>query len=194
MEPLAGNSVINLQMLENGNGWAMLLWTVEGPGEVSLYHTSDYGNTWQFLTEIPKNIWFAYPTLMEFYSDNEGLIHMYDRGDLPQSTRIVFLSTSDGGSTWQETGYFDLSGESGESEQRFEVYFQEYEGRTFRSLRSVDRDVSMTMDGSQWKIEEGEGQVDVIYVLRRLSEDSEWEIVSILPKHYEYREGLIISP
>lgn len=191
MEPALGNRVINLQMLENGNGWALLQFLVEGAGSVSLYHTSDFGSSWQFLAYVPEPAWFVNPTLMKFSSNEEGLIHMIFNSGLPESNRVAFLSTIDGGYTWEETGSFPLNGKTKEEiMQQYDAYFEEYEGRT----GSVPNEKTSSMDGSQWKIEEGEGQAEVLYVLRRLSEDSEWEIVSILPKHYQYKDGLIISP
>lgn len=196
MDPIAVNAVINLQILEDGNGWAMLLLqTAEGHGDVTLYHTSDFGSSWHFLSIVPKTFWFGYPTLMEFSSDTEGLIHMLYIGGVPTSNRVAFLTTNDGGYTWQETGNFPLDGESSEEmDQQYDAYNQEYEGRTFRSLRAVAIDNSTANDGTQWKLEPGEDHTEFITVLRRPPQESEWEIVSILPKQYEYKDGLIYSP
>src|SRR5574339_95671 len=57
MEPQKGSSVIDFQMLDTGEGWALVMWVVEGPGTPLLFHTTDHGQTWAQISEIPKPAW-----------------------------------------------------------------------------------------------------------------------------------------
>lgn len=36
MEPVSGSSVIEIEMTTEGIGWALVMWTVEGPGSITL--------------------------------------------------------------------------------------------------------------------------------------------------------------
>ena len=53
MQPVPGSEVVEIALVEAGDGWALVGWISEGPGPASLYHTTDYGESWELLSNIP---------------------------------------------------------------------------------------------------------------------------------------------
>ncbi|MDQ3006551.1 MAG: hypothetical protein M3R47_14355 [Chloroflexota bacterium] len=82
MSPAMGSSVIDFQMLETGEGWSLVMWVVEGPGKLLLFHTTNNGLTWEYLSEIPKPIWFSVPANMVFFDSMNGQMVMSTIGSL----------------------------------------------------------------------------------------------------------------
>ncbi len=98
MPPVIGSDIQQITLVGQNQGWALVLWTVEGPGPVLLYHTADAGLTWTPLVEIPKKMALGYPYRMVFSDEMHGQI------DMKEWEQLVILTTSDGGRTWRETG------------------------------------------------------------------------------------------
>src|SRR6185436_16101431 len=88
MDPQKGSSVLDFQMLDTGEGWALVMWVVEGPGAPILFHTKDFGKTWMKLSEVPKPEWNAYPANMAFFDSKNGQMVMSVFGGL--NDRLAF--------------------------------------------------------------------------------------------------------
>ena len=167
MPPAPGSAVRCFQMLDNGDGWALTLWEVEGNGEVQVFHTPDYCKTWQEPIEIEKEWYDGYPATMEFTDSKCGKVHMVYDDDTPENARVAILSTEDGGKTWKETDKAPLSTHN--EEQMW-----------------IDNKTSTGKDGSCWKFERPDSQKSEWTVYRRPHPQAVWRIVSVLPRRYKY--------
>jgi hypothetical protein len=185
VNPQKGSDVIDFQMLDTGEGWALIMWVVEGPGAPILFHTKDFGETWTQLSQVPKPEWYAYPVNMVFFDGQHGQMEMNVVGGL--NDRLAFMTTFDGGLSWEETGSYTPP-------------FDDYEVRysAIIALSQVNRKDSVestSLDYStRWKVETTD---ESIIIYRQLHENfswSNWEIVNKLPKHFDYQDGQIIVP
>jgi len=175
MEPVAGSSTIFMDFVDENEGWALALWTVEGAGPMTLYHTTDSGLTWATLGEVPKSVWYGYPLAMNFSDHLYGQIDViYDAGE-PVTNRIAYLTTQDGGVSWRETDHLPL----GEMTEDAYAPYQENIADRFQSVGS---------DGSLWRLREETAQFS-------LSLDFENTIkVYLLPIQLHYVDGKIAAP
>ena len=48
-----GSEVIQLTFIGEGEGWALVEWMSEGTGSAILYHTTNYGESWEELAKVP---------------------------------------------------------------------------------------------------------------------------------------------
>jgi hypothetical protein len=100
MSPVVGSEVTNVAFSDHQHGWALVMWTVEGPGALVLFGSTDEGKTWRQLTEIERSPGHAvpdgYPVSMIFKSALKGEIELsYD-----DTREIEKLASGDGGRTW----------------------------------------------------------------------------------------------
>ncbi len=178
MNPEDGSDVLQVVFGNGGGGWALVMWTVEGPGAPLLYHTQDYGRTWTKLSDVPKWVWYGWPIRMKFFDSMHGQITIvYDAG-LSETNRIAFLSTSDGGLTWRETSSIPITDENAEA--------------TLAPYKPNLR-VALGQDGSLWRLEPGDWEKPVI-VRRNLVRASPGPVVSIIHTRLRYVEGHITLP
>ncbi|MFT3891579.1 MAG: hypothetical protein QM730_08105 [Anaerolineales bacterium] len=185
MSPQKGSDVIDFQILETGEGWALIMWTVEGPGTPILFHTTDYGATWRKLSEIPKQEWFSVPANMLFFDDKNGQMVIATMGGL--NDNLSFITTFDGGLTWKEAGRYSPSFENYETQVTALATLYQANQKNFSQSTSLDY-------SSKWKLEDTDKSI-IIY--RQLYENyswSNWEIVNTLPKLFDYKDGQIIIP
>lgn len=185
--PEFGSSVLRLHFLEGGEGWALLAWMVEGPGTISLYHTENFGQTWEKVSVVPKCFHDGWPTLFEFYDEFNGLIHMACESAYPNS-RVGFFTTTDGGLTWEETDSYSLVNVEAETiSEKFERYYNGYD---------IVRDGSrpLAKDGSRWRINDWDEEDVFFTVSRWLPQDSKWQVVSVLPTRLYMSEGILLPP
>lgn len=174
MRPVSGSVVQDVKFADDGRGWALVRWTVEGPGEVILYRTTDAGRTWEKLSDVPKSRWNGYPSGMSFSDASNGQVDMIYEGGPRSADRVAFLTTHDGGLTWKETRSVPL-----------DVYHQEH---------SRDAHQSAGRDGSLWKLESGDGNASQAVVSRRPTKESGWSVVSVIPRDFKYVNGRLASP
>jgi photosystem II stability/assembly factor-like uncharacterized protein len=183
MHPVRGSDVIDFQMFESGEGWTLVMWTVEGPGTVLLFHTKDFGQTWEQIAEIQKPEWFAFPSGMKFFDNMQGLIKMCVAGGLHD--RLAFFTTADGGATWKETGSYVPPFDDGR-EKANAIY-------SLCSWKEKDFSTSLMYD-SQWKLESvGHNSI----LSRQLQRDylwGAWEIIGTFPDHLKYQNDQISIP
>ena len=83
---------------ESCEGRALVGWSTEGPGEVTLYASSDCGATWKLQSTLPKAVWSEWPVAMSWKNGRQGMVWLEDmNGEKP---RARVLTTRDGGRTW----------------------------------------------------------------------------------------------
>ncbi len=83
---------------ESCEGRALVGWSTEGPGEVTLYASSDCGATWKLQSTLRKAVWSEWPVAMSWKNGRQGTVWLEDmNGEMPQA-RV--LTTRDGGKTW----------------------------------------------------------------------------------------------
>ena len=107
MHPETSSEVIEVVFVENGDGWALVLKTVEGPGPAYLYHTTDWGENWQRLSELPLYGLGAhsYPVGLQFTNSQHGYVKILATSRMLDalSEACCIYETKDAGITWNET-------------------------------------------------------------------------------------------
>lgn len=172
--PLPGNAVLWVTFLEDGGGWALLLWTVEDPGSVTLYHSTDYGQNWERLSDVPKWQYYGYPLSLTFFDAKHGQIEMHYWSGSPTTDRVAVLTTEDGGQSWEETSSLTL---------------EAYETR-----EKIPAPTELVgHDGSLWRLD-GQKESPQLTVSRRLPSEDSWTVMSILPAHFKYVDGRVRMP
>ncbi len=174
MQPEPGSATTELFFVDDGHGWALVVWTVEGAGPANLYHTKDYGKSWQKLSDIPFFGGHSFTFDLQFSDKQHGQVKaekMLDRANHHCCT----LSSTDGGLTWNET---DDCGECDYGMRR--------------------QDVVLARDGSQWQVEVDSFDVSKelcrVKISRRLSSENTWTVVSSIPTYFEYSSGQLVVP
>jgi hypothetical protein len=177
MQPEKASDVTKLAFVEDGDGWALVMWTVEGPGPACLYHTTDYGESWQKLSDIPFPGDHSRTFGMRFLDGQHGRVMVEPLGGDEGSCCI--LETADGGLTWNETGDCYGADECGWSGLRRQVTI-------------------WAQDGSQWRLEVQSSDVSRdlrrVVLSRRLSPGDTWAVVSSIPVYFEYSNGQLVAP
>jgi hypothetical protein len=189
MKAIPGNNLLGLELTDKGTGWALVMWTVEGPGEITLFHTVDYGENWQEWSKVPKRDWYGYPIRMSFSDEKHGQIDIvYDEG-LPDTNRIAYLTTSDSGLTWEESGSLPLNVFKSANDDKGDFFDAVY---SYIRKNSMNYSQSIGYDGSLWKVD-NRGNPAQITISKRF-ETGDWIITSILPKKYKYSDGQVLIP
>jgi hypothetical protein len=189
MKPIPANNILQVEFMDDGIGWALAMWTVEGAGDITLYHTTDYGETWQEWANVPKRQWYGYPIKMSFSDKKHGQIDMvYDEG-LPDTNRIAYITTVDGGVTWQENGSLTLNAFKSPEDDKGD-YFEVVSA--YIRKNSKDYSQSVGFDGSLWKVDVEESADQII--VRKRVETGNWISTSVLSQKYKYVDGRVIIP
>jgi hypothetical protein len=185
MEPERGSEVRFLALVEGGHGWALVQWTVEGAGPISMYGTTDGGRAWQKLSDVPLWQWYGYPVRMAFFDELHGQIDViYDAG-LPPTNRIAYLTTADGGVSWQETSSLPLGSPR---EDAYSTLVAPY----FADSAAAARRESAAQDGSTWRLESSQ-TLPGSFVTRRLPAEGT-SITHSIPVHFTYSGGIVSLP
>jgi photosystem II stability/assembly factor-like uncharacterized protein len=168
MQPETGSEITELVFLEHGLGWAVALWTVEGPGRAYLYHTKDSGAHWQRVSKFPLvglggNI---IPSGLQFQNTQQGKVRILNIMDLA----CCSYQTVDGGLTWAKT----------------DVCLSEHE-----CLLNTPSECSLEKLSWKYSVSKSES---AIKISQRLSFDGAWTEVSKIPLHYGYSQGKITLP
>jgi hypothetical protein len=202
MRPILGNSVLSFTFAEDGFGWVIAGWTVEGPGPLSLHRTADYGQTWEWLSNIHSV--FGVPYGMAFFDEQKGHIKIAYFSANPYSDRLAVLTTTDGGGTWVETNSFSIWEEwDGITTPTLAIDVTNRDGVRNRLLdlagwdnpedgcRYLEPCEAIGRDGSRWQLH----RFDEDYVIsRRLATEAEWNTTIEIPRHYGYLGGRILPP
>src|SRR5690349_4391558 len=80
MSPVFGSEVTHVAFSDPRHGWALTMWTIEGPGALVLFGSRDEGRTWRQLAEIGSSPGHAvpdgFPVSMNFRSAQKGEIEI----------------------------------------------------------------------------------------------------------------------
>jgi photosystem II stability/assembly factor-like uncharacterized protein len=187
MTPVRGSDIQQLTFLDNGQGWALIQWTIEGPGGISIAHTSDYGQTWDKPVAIPTG-YYGYPGEMQFSDKQNGLVPIIYGADI--EPRLVLVTTSDGGQTWEETRRISLKDTSRAGRALISRY---------RACKWYpDRIESTGRDGISWKailIPNNRWDRSAQFIIRRqLRPEGAWITVSVLPISLKCIDGRLSLP
>lgn len=207
MSTTTRSGVTRIAFIEKGEGWAL----VTGIGDAgegkpnTLWHSSDYGLTWQIVGNIvykrEGDSPFCYITGLRFFDSMHGEIRIVCRSPGP-SDHFAILSTADGGGTWQKSYHLSLPpqipGDPGDN--RLLAAFTESEGGRYGShaghcdfVNNVEICKAFGQDGSEWQ-SEYPGDTRSKFVIRhRLPTESEWTTYA-LPACFEYQQGKLIGP
>jgi hypothetical protein len=167
MSPVHGSDVSDVFFLDSCSGWALTLWTTEGPGDVKLYSSKDGGMRWRKISDVPKRHHTGEPLSLKFADEKNGEIEML------YEDRLAVLRTKNGGRTWAEIQTISLD---------------EYEKRK-PETNVVGQDMIQAKDGSEWRLQEQDGR---IRVLRRMQANEAWKELCAIPMNYGYSKGQVI--
>jgi len=168
MRPEMGSEITELVFSPNQQGWAMALWTVEGPGRAYLYHSKDSGAHWQRVSEFPLVGLggHSFPSGLQFQDTEQGSVHILSVLTLA----CCRYETNDGGLTWHKTD--DCLSED-------------------ECL--LKRASECSLEKMSWKIGVSQSE-SAIKISRRMSVDGYWREASRIPLHYGYAHGKILLP
>jgi len=183
MAPIHGSSVWEVVYTDSGLLWALVVWSVESPGEVTLYKSEDKGRTWRRMAKVPKRYHSGQPRNLTFADSKRGLIEMYYGEDAdPEHEGVWTMETKDGGRTWRETGRITLA----EFEERL---------RKEEESKGSLSDVVRGRDGSEWRLVEEIERIgaEQIHIYRRLPGETSWSAMRSISKGFEVSGGEIIE-
>jgi hypothetical protein len=167
MVPVYGSEVAEVFFLDSRSGWALTLWTTEGPGEVKLFSSNSSGMTWRKVSDVPKRDHTGQPIAMKFADVKNGEIEMLYENE------IAVLRTKDGGRAWAESHTISLDA---------------YEKRK-RETDPSGQEIVLGKDRSQWRLMEKDERVRV---LRRMQANETWKELSAIPMSYGYSKGQVL--
>ncbi len=170
MSPIFGNEVTNVAFLDSRHGWALAMWTIEGPGNPVLFGSRDEGKTWRQLAEIGltpgHTVTDGFPVSMTFQSAQRGEIEIAyeEESTTSDETRqpIETLASVDGGRSW--------------SMVRREMRVPHDDG---------------CIDNADWELIT-RGLLEPITVRRFDREQKLWRVTT-LPTHFRYARGRVRS-
>ena len=178
MPAVRGSEVTHVAFADNLHGWALVLWTVEGPGTMLLFGSMDGGRTWRQLTEIQRSEGHAvpdgWPLSMTFVDASKGEIAIAYDGE---------SSSGDEGSPVVETLVSDDGGLS------WNMVRRETRAAPPEEAPSAKERGDETND---WVLEIPSGDEQSITVRRFDRERNRW-LSMTLPRHFRYERGRVVS-
>jgi hypothetical protein len=96
--PTVEHSEVLFVEFEGCQGRVLVGWSTEGPGELTLFASSDCGATWKRRRKLPKAVWSEWPEQMEWTDGQRGTVWLSDVNE--ENAPIRAITTRDGGRTW----------------------------------------------------------------------------------------------
>ena len=180
MPPVLGSVLTHVVFADELHGWALAIWSVEGPGTMLLFGSMDGGRTWRELTEIQRSAGHAvpdgWPLTINFMDASKGEIAIAYEGEsesIEDSSRVIeTLVTDDGGSTWNM------------ARRATRALSPEEEAAPANRQRGFD--------DTEWVLEVPSGDEHSITVRRFDRERNRW-LSMPLPRHFQYERGRVVS-
>ncbi|MBN2501230.1 MAG: hypothetical protein JXB38_10660 [Anaerolineales bacterium] len=169
MKPILSHVLLFVSFVDESEGWALVLFAVESPGDIILYKTENGGKNWdEFITIRTGEFGWGVgtPIAMHFTDEINGKIVVR----FEQHNSI--LSTTDGGVTWEET-------------------------EIIPSPIIIDFDTTHTIgfDGVAWKIDLNEDIQDKQIHISQMDYSSyQWREVIAIPETYPVQDGCVNLP
>jgi hypothetical protein len=178
MSPVLGSELTHVAFSDPQHGWALALWSVEGPGTLLLFGSTDGGKTWRQLTEIQRSQGHAvpdgFPLSMTFTSALKGEIELAYEGESTSidDTReeIETLASDDGGVTWSMV---------------------RRETRKPSPVATPAAHHDRGFDSTDWQLET-RAAGESITIRRFDREQNHWRVTT-LPTHLQYERGRVLS-
>ena len=172
MTAVPGSETLYVVFADAERGWALVAWTVEGPGDVVLYRSDDAGRTWAKVADIPARPW-SYPLSMTFTDSSNGEIGMsYEDAD-GELAGAEILVTTDGGGTWRAARRVPID--------------STLERETPRIFTATGR------EGSVWELDLGAIGDARLAIRRRPSRVDAWTSAATLPTRFSYHDGNVVT-
>lgn len=173
--PDFGYEILHLDFIDENVGYLINFWVVEGAGDLKLYKTTDGGETWNFVSAIPKNDFLCLPLITQFTDDRNGLV-IYEC-DVPEPGYYAW-STITGGQKWVSIGSI--------TEDDYQAFLQN--ASESKRRKEIDNEEFTTIGGdSSWKQE----LTDDYIILSKVNEKGQWEEVSRMLRNYQKVDGKI---
>ena len=198
MVPIRGSAVHHLTFTADGYGWALVGWTIEGPGPLDLYGTDDYGEHWQHLSFLGNQ---PIPFGIMRDSQLDGEIKIAHLTGNPFSDRLALYSTNQGGREWDETSSvliwpdFDADTEPAidvTDWQAVNEYFAELagwrnvnDGFDCRPICETD-----TPDAVRFRLA-WDLDAEFLILEKRTSDQETWTQVTTIPAMFAYDHGKV---
>jgi hypothetical protein len=178
MSPVLGSELTHVAFSDRQHGWALAQWTVEGPGTMLLFGSTDGGTTWRQLTEIQRSQGHAVPDgtplSMTFTGVLNGEIELAYDGESPSiddiRVEIETLASDDGGVTWSVI---------------------RRETRKWSSVETPAAQHDRGFNSTDWELDTRTAGVPI--VIRQFDrEQSQWRVMT-LPTHFQYERGRVLA-
>ena len=191
MKPEQISRVLDFQMLESGQGWALMQVRNESVGAITLFHTTNFGKSWDKLSEIPKDTLLGFPNFIHFANEQDGQVDIIYPYEHP--SYITHLSSYNGGQTWDETGRYY---------PKFDDYSSQSDITYAYTMSSEDYSRSLSLDRrSLWKLSSTNDKITIYRKLPKPENDAsgfvtwqDWETITTLSLQLNYQNGMILLP
>ena len=178
MPAVLGSQVTHVAFSDDLHGWALAIWTVEGPGTMLLSGSRDGGRSWRQLTEIQRSEGHAvpdgWPLSMTFVDASKGEIAIAYDGESASvddlSQVVETLVSDDGGLSWNMGRRETRAAPPEEAPPAKECGF----------------------NTSDWVLEVPSGDEQSITVRRFDRQRNRW-LSMTLPRHFQYERGRVVS-
>lgn len=138
LQPSYGRQIVDVHFNNSSEGWALMAWIVEGPGDLSILKTDNGGVSWKLVSEIPKSHWDGWPVDVYFHDADHGFVEMVYDGQNTEYWEL--LETFDGGSTWAVASKMPVADHQQQIERDF-------------AASKVRKEDNVGTDGAKWSLE-----------------------------------------
>jgi hypothetical protein len=142
LNPIDYHAITHVVFIDNGEGWAISTWQMEGELDTRFWHTTDYGETWQERKgHLPTSL-----GIRVFDSQHIQVKSLSWWGD-----RYMIWDSHDGGTTWSEIIGIPVNATNVNAV--VEAYADMPGGRYGNYYRCETVCTAYGQDGSKWQIQ-----------------------------------------
>lgn len=172
LNPVDYHDITHVVFIDNGEGWAISTWQMEGELETRFWLTTDYGETWQESKGHPPTSYG-----ISVFDSQHLQVKSLDWWANPNTDRYMIWDSYDGGATWAESFSIPVNDTSVQS--IVEAYADTPGGKYGNYYQCDLWKTACTaygQDGSKWQIEN-------IY-RRRCSDGYNFDLLYAEAHHY----------